>query len=664
MSSSHSSAWSRPASEPFPSITPPFDLLLRILSTPPSLPSFDPLQTALSLSQRHRIFPLFPSFLQQLARPLLLLHPRPLQTRSHLFLLPLYVQRSILAFLSASISRLQPPSLPSLLPLLGAYSAECSRHLQPLRAAGDKGGEHEQVLSECHLLLRLVERLYAQLQQPLPACLSSPLVRRELEDESERQMVELRSHATFHWRPRPTPPPASQAALAGTSPHFAQAASPSPSPTPFAQLMRRMCEREGLIADAMSDAQSEPAEPTAWPASLPFSSIAEPASAVLLVDFDDAVFSLPDEEVVEKEPPRDRADEAKADATVEQADVPTATVGEAQQLLAALPPAPLAVEQPAEPPQRTDEAAGNSTASTAQAAMRSMQALLTAVLALQFSVADLQGALTGQLSDEQLRAHPLLLGIIPHVDALRAMSTDAFAAAFSPPLPPTSESPSLTPSSLSPWLRYLLVRLLLTAAVHHSRACLIVEHCIADAIEGDIHREQLLTISHALSIHPAAVFTCILSPPLTHPQLSSLSSSYFGLLRHCLQLCTRADLVHSLLTLLCSSLSTVASSSSSILSPFPSHWSLEVVHLLLDTLPSSEGGKAVGEVAGMLTTVGGRGELGRVDATVQKGYAKVVRAMQAKWPAECARSRAQLLAVCEPMTHFSIRKVVDVLRAG
>ena len=57
--------------KPLPTLSPPFDLLLRVLSTPPSPPSFDPIQTALHLSHRHRLYPLLPSFLHQLARPLL-----------------------------------------------------------------------------------------------------------------------------------------------------------------------------------------------------------------------------------------------------------------------------------------------------------------------------------------------------------------------------------------------------------------------------------------------------------------------------------------------------------------------------------------------------------------------------------------------------------------
>ena len=209
---------------------------------------------------------------------------------------------------------------------------------------------------------------------------------------------------------------------------------------------------------------------------------------------------------------------------------------------------PPAEVQP-EPPQKPDEAAKEMAPTIVQAAMSAMQSLLTAVLDLQFSVADLQGPLTGQLTDEQLRAHPLLAGVIPHVDALHAMSTDAFAAAFSP----QSSEFSLSPSSLSPWLTYLLVRLLLTPSVHHNRACLIVTHCIANAIDGEIHREMLLTITHAMSTHPAAVFTSLLTPPLTSPRLLSLSSAHFGLLRHCLSLSTRTDLTLALLSHLCGS---------------------------------------------------------------------------------------------------------------
>ena len=65
----------------------------------------------------------------------------------------------------------------------------------------------------------------------------------------------------------------------------------------------------------------------------------------------------------------------------------------------------------------------------------------------------------------------------------------------------------------------------------------------------------------------------------------------------------------------------------------------------------------------MLKVVGGRGELGAVDATAQKAYAKVVRALVVKWGAECRRSRSELLSVCEPMKHFAVKKVVDMLKA-
>ena len=142
-----------------------------------------------------------------------------------------------------------------------------------------------------------------------------------------------------------------------------------------------------------------------------------------------------------------------------------------------------------------------------------MQSLLSSLLALQSQLPDLNALFSTASTDAEFRSHAALASVLPQVDALHRMTATGFSSALS--FTASSGSPL---SSLPSPLLYLFVRLVLTPSVNHSRACLLVSHCLSQAADGAPHRLLLLTLSYAMATHPAAVFTSLLEPLLTPPQ--------------------------------------------------------------------------------------------------------------------------------------------------
>ena len=675
---------SRPLSEPLPPFTPPFDHLLRLLSTPPILPAFDPLLAAVHFAHQHRLHPLLPSFLQQLARPLLLVQPRLVESRCHLFLLPLHVQRCILTFLSTTcVPRVATHS--SLLSLLHLHSLQCHQHLLDVTTGrGPKqrtaSAEDQSLLvSEYTLLLLLHRRLFEQLGQPLLAHLRSPSHGAGV----DRLLTQLSAHPTWQRSvegggAEPMVDDAMAAADAGASPPVSDA---PPQPSALRVLMRKLCEREGLPWDdsvqlpapqppSPSNAAEDSQWTSAWPPAAGVSEDWTAASASApssLLDFDDSVFALAVDADSAPLPEHEaKADSAAEPVAMEEAEHPietnpTLSPSQVQPSerktpspLPTLPapspfplPATVAV-QPPEPP---------TVPATPPAA--TMQALLSAVLALQFHLADLQGPLSGQLTDAQLRSHPSLLPLIPHIDALHTLSTAAFAAALFPP----ADDSALTPASLPTKLLYLLVRLLLTPTTHHERACLLLAHCLGHVAHTEAHRDVLLAVSHGLATHPAAVFSALLQPLVAPRAVAALTSAHLDLIRHCVKgSAARVDLTQVLLTRLCESLVSnaavaPASRQSAVLGP----WAVEVLQVLVEAVPGTgEGGGAVVEV---LVTGGRGGVYAALDAGMQSKYGRLLKAVLASWPEECRRRKGELVSACQAMTHFTVRRSVERLMA-
>ena len=608
-----------------------------------------------------------PALLHQLSRPVVLLHPRPLETRCHFFLLPLYVQRCVLSFISLTMPRLHCDTFVG---LLTVYAAECVLHLRALeKARGERaedGVERAWLVSEYRHVFLLLERICDRLGVTPPPSVRQGLRLSGRDSAIDPLLGALRSHPTFlSFREAADAARAVDARMDDvSSPEEPLPAPPAP-PSAFTVLVRKMCELEGIAQEdaAVSDVHIAD-EPDAWHGSWPFAYPANLPTTALskadLVDFGDDVFHQ--EEDAEAAAHSDAACEVDRGgaATMEVEEKVTEVVKDAFPAAAApperLPADALQQDEPAVSAQGHCDAL-----STQEDGAAVMQSLLSAVLSLQFHLADLQAPLSGQLSDDQLRAHPSLAPIIPHVDALHAMTTEGFAAAFSPP---TIEG-TLQPSSLPTKLLYLLVRLLLTSSVHHSRASVVVSACLSHVVHGEAQRDVLLCVAHAVSSHPAAVFSSLLTPLFAPAQrLSALSSSHLDLIRHCVKHTTRSDLVLSLLAQLCHALTANASAASAgSFSPLPSSWSLEILHLLLDQLPPSSSSPAASDVLAMLKAVGSGGQLSALDSSMQSKWGKVLKMLTSKWPEACSARKSEVQAVCGGMAHFSVKKPLEKLMA-
>ena len=673
---SHASIMARPSSEPLPTISPPFDYILRLLSTPPLYPAFDPLPAAFHHAHQHRLLHQLPSLLQQLSRPLLLLHPRPVESRCHLFLLPLYVQRCILSFLSITCVP-RPATHSPLLDLLALHSSQCQQHLLEVTSAGN--GQQAAVIAEELALLRseyglvshLHHRLYRQLGQPI-----SPLNRSSgAGDGIDRLLAQLTAHSTWQ----------KFAELGSAAPTTDEemvegdAESPSTAPPPplhrlsaLSELMRKLCERDGMQWDdslhlpaPRSPSPSAAAEDTSWTSAWSYAHAPVTESAATsLIDFDDGVFALP---LVEETAAQQEGDDhtAAMDAAAMEEDLILDTGAEQPPSSAHSTKATAATTPPSSPPPTVQELqlptalaqTEEHSAAQAAAAVSTMQSLLSAVMALQFHLADLQGPLSGQLTDEQLRSHSSLLPLIPHVDALHALPTVAFAAAFASPL----DDATLTPAALPTKLLYLLIRLLLTASVHHERACLIVGQCLGHVVRGEAHRDVLLAVSHGLSTHPAAVFSALLYPLVTPQGVVELTSAHLDLVRHCVkQTSARGDLTQALLGQVCQALTVNAAPSLAMTrSPLPTSWAMEVLNLLVEAVPGT--GDVGGQVVGVVVMGGKGGGYAGLDAGMQSKYGRLMKTVVGKWPEECRRRKGELVAVLQAMSHFSVKRSVERL---
>ena len=517
-------------------------------------------------------------------------------------------------------------------------------------------------MREYHLLFLQLQRMYHQLGHPVPSHIHCHTIRDTVMEEWINRLRESRSFLQYgSGRAEVSGDEAMELGDAITSP-----AAPPPT-SAFDALMRKLCEREGLeLMDhtASSSPFSEGEVNTSiarWEYEATATDSAAPHS-VALIDFTDDVFALHDEDTSAVQHPAGTEDNlpdiqhretSHSDLTeAVQQPPPLSTLSADGPTSSTSPLPPLPVQEVAPQPmevQVVEEA-------SAQSAMAAMQSLLSAVLSLQYDLADLQGPLSGQLNDDQLRCHPSLLPLIPHVDALHAMSTAAFTAAFSPP---TNES-ALTPASLPTKLLYLLIRLLLTSSTHHNRACLIVTYCMSHVMRTESHRDVLLAVSHVLSSHPAAVFSSLLTPLLTSQGVTRLTSSHLDLVRHCIQHTSRTDLTQSLLSLLCQSLTTNATpAASSSLSPLPSAWALEIACLLMEAVPPS--GEVGAEVVGMVVAGGKGGWYVGLEGGMQIKHGRLLKLLVGKCAEECRRRRGELIAACQPMSHFSVKKTLEKL---
>ena len=642
-----------------------------ILSTPPSLPSFDPLSTALILTRQQRLAAHLPLFLQQLSRPVVLLHPRPLETRCHLFLLPLYVQRCVLSFLSLTMPRLHCDPLVG---LLTVHASDCVLHLRALEKARgegtDDGAERAWLVSEYRHVFMLLERMCDRLGVTPPSSIRQGMRLSGTDGAMDPLLAALRRHATFlSFREAGDTAPAVDAHMDDASSPEEPLPAPLAPPSAFEVLLRRMCELEGIVPEDGAAAEVRVAdEPDAWHGSWPFAYPASPPAKALskadLVDFGDDVFHQEeDAEAAALHNDAAREVDHGETSTMDVEEKATEVAEDAFPAPGARPPPERlpadALQQNASAVAAKDE--GSDAVGAPEDGAAVVQSLLSAVLSLQLHLADLQAPLSGQLGDDQLRAHPSLAAIIPQVDALHALTTNAFAAAF---VPSTTEG-ALQPSSLPTKLLYLLVRLLLTSSVHHSRACVVVSACLSHVVHGEAQRDVLLCVAHAVSTHPAAVFSSLLSLLFAPAQrLSALSSSHLDLIRHCVKHTTRSDLVLGLLAQLCHALTANASSASAgSFSPLPSSWSLEILHLLLDQVPPSSSSPAASDVLGMLKAVGSGGQLSALDSSMQSKWGKVLKVLISKWPEVCSARKTEVHAACGGMAHFSVKKPLEKLMA-
>ena len=532
---------------------PPFDLLLRILSAPPSTLCNDPLQSATILLHSQPRRSSLALFWQYLSSQRAVLCGGRIATRCQLLLLPPHVQRALL-----SLVLTLPPSLQlqdgSVWPLLDEYSAQL---LDERRRGSEPSADVRQVLlptAECDCLLLLVRSIHAR-------CNPSWLASLPLPPFVVPSLLALLSRHANHstllphdHQPHILLQPVSLAIKASTA-----VAEPSaPSVTPLVSLLQSVCASSGsdwatVLKDAERGGGNE--EEERWRMQWD----TEPIATGDLCAFDDECFATAEQ--AEQTPMHDEVDDEAQQAGTEQ---PVAKQSDTRSIDHTFHPA-----------------AADDTAS----AVAAMQALLSALAGLRLH--DLVGVFpTGNkavLSDEQLRQHAALSAVIPLVDAVHGLpSSTMLERSFSRPA-----ADSLTPASLPVELFYVFVRLLLTAAVSQQRAMVIVQQSMNHILDPAMPTYTRYTedaLVHAVTAHPHAVYHALLLPLVMPTAVSALQPQHAKLVDVCVSNNTaRIDLSQQFAITLANSLQTDAAHSPATptLSVLPS---LTAIGTLVDCL--------------------------------------------------------------------------------
>ena len=535
-SRSLSSAW-QPMMQSLPPAPPPFDLLLRILSTPPSSAAADAVSVAAALLRcQPQLRASFASLASFLSCPRAVAsggeHAR-MRTHSHLLLLPPHTQRSVLSLLLSlphALHRADEAHLVWL--LLEEYGAQLVEERQ-------RGSEAGAVLpvAECDSLLLLLRAVYQRCHRILPAPLRAlaqlPL---PLPDLSARLNLSLAlSHDSA--QQASTSQPQGTAALLPVELEvwsLSAASSARLPPTALVSLLQSVCASAGAdwsalvqqqhSADAFR-AEDEVAYWTQqWEAERQPTTARTGPSAGELCEFDDDCYA-PVHSTRERTV---AAAEGDTDKTLDKRDTVMSSAEDAKQITIIATSPSDERSHDAVPPRRLSEV------DEVVSAVSLMQQLLSALTALRLH--DLVGVFpTGSgvsMSDEQLRVHPALLSILPLVNALQALSSsDALELAFERP-----SAESLSPATLPVELLYVFVRLLLTRAVNQQRATVLVRQSMRHILEGaasTLTRYTEEALIHAVTVHPHAVYQALLLPLVTPSAVQLLQPRHAQLVGVC-----------------------------------------------------------------------------------------------------------------------------------
>ena len=545
---------------------PPFDLLLRILSSPPSSDSAqrDPLLSAVAdFACHHSSIAVLCAYLSS-PRVVLLSPARPVHTRCVLLLLPTYAQRGLLSLLLCTLPALQPPQSRSIWSLLDGYGAELAEE----RRRGMGGGERATAAlfsaAECDCLLLLLRSIYHRASRPLPAAILQPpplgpCLAPFCHHTNNLALTQL----TPIEQPSPAVSPASpstyelQSTPADTASSTAVSDS-APPLTPLVALLQSFCAGEGsqwsAIVQQAAEAGNDEGDASSgvlWGVQQSVESVVSTAGE--LCAFDDDCFATATEArkdssaVTEPGETHSTAEEGKE-------------VQENQPAREAMQSETQSLDDSLQPPSTVDDSA---------TCVAAVPALLSALNKLRLH--DLVGVFPSgsrtAISDEQLRHHASLSHLIPLVDAVHALpSSDALEFSFTRP-----SADSLTPATLPVELHYVFVRLLLTAAVSQQRAVVIVRQSMRHLVNAAVLTYTRYTeeaLAHAVAAHPQAVYQTLLTPLVTPTAVASLQPQHVKFVAVCVSNNTaRIDLSQQFCITLAHSLQVNAAHSPTALAP-------------------------------------------------------------------------------------------------